>query len=175
MAPEDAPAAGKGGEVERYGRGTGCDAGGRAVPADRIVHNEWPDAVGRDDLRDRRRDRMSADGRSSAEPLPDVAGDSEDTRRALLDLAITAAGVGTFDWDLPTGRLGWDDRLIELFGYTPAEVSQRIEAFHARLHPEDLSRVTGLMPGAIDIGGAVASGHPRQLPDGGVRWSGGPG
>src|SRR3712207_5193761 len=170
MAPEDAPAAGKGGEVERYGRGTGCDAGGRAVPADRIVHNEWPDAVGRDDLRDRRRDRMSADGRSSAEPLPDVAGDSADARRALLDLAITAAGVGTFDWNLPTGRLGWDDRLIELFGYTPAEFSQRIEAFHARLHPEDLSRVTGLMQDAIDIGGDFATEYRVQLPDGGMRW-----
>jgi PAS domain-containing protein len=49
----------------------------------------------------------------------DVAGDSGDARRALLDLAITAAGVGTFDWDLTTGALRWDDRLIELVGYEP--------------------------------------------------------
>jgi hypothetical protein len=49
---------------------------------------------------------MSTDGRSSAEPLPDVADHSADARHALLDLAITAAGVGTFNWDLTTGRLG---------------------------------------------------------------------
>jgi PAS domain-containing protein len=86
---------------------------------------------------------MSTDGRSSAESLPDVAGDSEDTRRALLDLAITAARVGTSDWDLSTGRLGWDDRLIELFGYERGQFDQTTEAFTARLHAEDRDRVAG--------------------------------
>ena len=37
--------------------------------------------------------------------------------RLLRDLAVSAAGVGAFDWDLVTGRLVWDDRLLELFGY----------------------------------------------------------
>ena len=95
---------------------------------------------------------MSTDGECSAEPLPGVAGDSEDTRRALLDLAITAAGVGTFDWDLSTGRLGWDDRLIELFGYERGQFDQTMEAFTARLHAEDRDRVAGLLQAAIDTG-----------------------
>ena len=38
-------------------------------------------------------------------------------RPAALGLAIDAAGIGTFDWDLVTGQLAWDDRLIAMFGY----------------------------------------------------------
>ena len=40
--------------------------------------------------------------------------------RVRWGLAIDAAGIGTFDWDLTTGRLTWDDRLIAMFGYEAA-------------------------------------------------------
>ncbi|WNV77678.1 SpoIIE family protein phosphatase [Geodermatophilus sp. DSM 44513] len=113
---------------------------------------------------------MSAEGTSSAEPLPDVVDDPADARRALLDLAITAAGVGTFDWDLTTGGLSWDDRLIEMFGYTPADFEGTIEAFRRRLHPADLPRITGLLQQAIDTRGDFATEYRVRLPDGGLRW-----
>ena len=113
---------------------------------------------------------MSTDGRSSAEPLPDVADHSADTRRALLDLAITAARVGTFDWDLSTGRLGWDDRLIELFGYERGQFDQTMKAFTARLHAEDRDRVAGLLQAAIDTGGDLSAEYRVLLPGGAVRW-----
>ncbi len=72
--------------------------------------------------------------------------DRDEARAALLDLAIAAAGIGTFEWDLTTGRLTWDSRLDELFGYTAGTFDESIEAFNARLHPDDLPRVTGLRP-----------------------------
>ena len=37
--------------------------------------------------------------------------------RLRFELAIDAAEIGSFDWDLTTGRLVWDDRLVEIFGY----------------------------------------------------------
>jgi PAS domain S-box-containing protein len=114
---------------------------------------------------------MSTDGRGGAEPLmSDVAGDSGDARRALLDLAITAAGVGTFDWDLTTGALRWDDRLIELFGYEPGQFDQTMEAFTTRLHPEDRNRVAGLLQAAIDTGGDFSAEYRVRPPGGDVRW-----
>ena len=62
---------------------------------------------------------MASDGRrhgwDPAVPVDPVAS------HALLDLATTAAGIGTFDWDLHSGTLGWDDALLELFGYRGAE------------------------------------------------------
>jgi PAS domain-containing protein len=33
------------------------------------------------------------------------------------ELAIDAAGVGSFDWDLTTGELLWDDPLLAIFWY----------------------------------------------------------
>jgi PAS domain S-box-containing protein len=39
--------------------------------------------------------------------LPDLTGDAAATARELLDLAVDAAGIGTFDWDLVTGTLNW--------------------------------------------------------------------
>ena len=114
---------------------------------------------------------MSTDGRGGVEPLlPDVAGDSGEARRALLDLAITAAGVGTFDWDLTTGALCWDDRLIELFGYEPGQFDQTMAAFNGRLHAEDRDRVAGLLQAAIDTGGDFAAEYRVLLPGGDVRW-----
>ena len=51
----------------------------------------------------------------SPERTPAGAGgpdrDTEATR-LRFDLAIDAAGIGSFDWDLTSGRLEWDDRLL---------------------------------------------------------------
>ena len=62
------------------------------------------------------------------------------TKAAQLDLALAAADTGSFDWDLITRRLQWDDRLVRLFGYERGEFGERIEDFNARLHP-DLSLI----------------------------------
>ncbi|TFV67939.1 UNVERIFIED_ORG: GAF domain-containing protein [Bacillus sp. AZ43] len=85
-------------------------------------------------------------------------------------LAIDAAGIGTFDWDLVTGRLFWDDRLIELFGYDIQTFSADIGAFNARLHPDDLGRVTELLGHAIDTCGEYDAEYRVVRPDGGTRW-----
>ena len=62
-----------------------------------------------------------------------------------LDLAMDAAGVGSWDWDLVTGELLWDDRLKAMFGYDDAEFDRTIDAFNRRVHPEDLPRVTAAL------------------------------
>ncbi|MGY1825785.1 MULTISPECIES: SpoIIE family protein phosphatase [unclassified Blastococcus] len=97
-----------------------------------------------------------------------ISGD--EARRSLLDMAVAAAGIGTFDWDLTTGILTWDDRLLELFGYGPTEFDQTIEAFNDRLHPEDVGPVGVQMQKAIDGCGDYAAEFRVLLPDGGLRW-----
>ena len=54
----------------------------------------------------------------------------EESDRVALRLAIDAAGVGAFVWDLVTGRLRWDERLLELFGLDEATFGGTIEAFN---------------------------------------------
>ncbi|GAB7191706.1 hypothetical protein NUM3379_24140 [Kineococcus sp. NUM-3379] len=69
--------------------------------------------------------------------------------RLRWQLSISAAGVGGFDLDLVTGRLVWDERLIELFGYERGGFDEFLEAFNSRVHPEDLPRVSQAVSGCI--------------------------
>jgi PAS domain S-box-containing protein len=85
-------------------------------------------------------------------------------------LAIDAAGIGTFDWDLTTGGLAWDDGTIRMFGYDPATFEESIEAFNARLHPDDLVRVTDLLQACIDTCGQYDAEYRVVRPDGETRW-----
>ncbi len=85
-------------------------------------------------------------------------------------LAIDAAGIGTFDWDLVTGRLIWDDHLITLFGYDVDTFTHHIDAFNDRLHPDDLDRVSELLQQSVDTCGAYDAEYRVVRPDGETRW-----
>jgi PAS domain S-box-containing protein len=90
--------------------------------------------------------------------------------RLRWGLAIDAAGIGTFDLDVVTGQLTWDDRLISMFGYEATTFEQNIEAFNARLHPDDLPRVSDAMQACIDVCGDFESEYRIVRPDGETRW-----
>ncbi|WP_245886481.1 SpoIIE family protein phosphatase [Kineococcus xinjiangensis] len=85
-------------------------------------------------------------------------------------LAIDAAGIGSWDWDLRTGRLTWDERLLELFGLGAADFDGTIESFNARVHPDDLARVGQALSEAIECCGTVDLEYRTVLPDGTMRW-----
>ena len=44
-------------------------------------------------------------------------------------LGFAAANIGSFDWDLGTNALHFDDRLLELFGYTAETFTPHIDSF----------------------------------------------
>jgi len=88
------------------------------------------------------------------------------------EVAIDAAGVGTFDWDLETGRLAWDDRLLAMFGYEPGAFHESIEDFSARVHPEDRARVDAAIASAVAGCGRYAADYRVVPAPGTVRWVG---
>jgi PAS domain S-box-containing protein len=90
--------------------------------------------------------------------------------RLRWGLAIEAAGVGSFDWDLVTGRLAWDDRMLELFGYDRAGFTGDIESFNARLHPDDADRVQAAVQAAVDSCGVFDEEYRILQPSGQIRW-----
>jgi PAS domain S-box-containing protein len=93
-----------------------------------------------------------------------------EAHRLRFELAIDAAEIGSFDWDLRTGRLIWDDRLVQLFGYQRGSFDETIEAFNARLHPDDVARVGAALRGAIDRCGVYEAEYRVLLPSGQERW-----
>jgi PAS domain S-box-containing protein len=90
--------------------------------------------------------------------------------RLRWGLAIDAAGVGGFDWDLVTGRLAWDDRLMAMFGYDRASFTGSIEDFLARTHPDDADRVRSALQTAADTCGVYDAEFRAVLPSGETRW-----
>ncbi|ANH38024.1 putative diguanylate cyclase YegE [Nocardioides dokdonensis FR1436] len=85
-------------------------------------------------------------------------------------LATDAAGVGAWEWDLPSGELRFDDRLLEIFGFDHDSFGGTIEAFTDVVHVEDVPRVTAALDRAIASCGEYAAEYRINLPGGGVRW-----
>ena len=100
----------------------------------------------------------------------DVLSRALETDRLRVELAVDAAGIGSFDWDLVTGRLSWDERLLAIFGYDREGFDQTIDAFIARCHPDDRERVSEALQTAIETGGEYAAEYRVVLPDGSMRW-----
>jgi hypothetical protein len=93
--------------------------------------------------------------------------DRDGARAALLELATSAAGIGTFDWDLTTGDLTWDERLDELLGHERGAVDRTMAGFTAHLHPEDAPRVTRLLQQAVETSSSPAPRSAGSPPVGG--------
>lgn len=89
---------------------------------------------------------------------------------AAWRVAVDAAGIGAFDWDLVDGRLRWDDRLLELFGLDHRTFAGTIEAFSACVHPEDRDRVSAALARAVDECGEYEAEYRVVLPTGEERW-----
>ncbi len=116
-------------------------------------------------------DRTPPVGTSAAGGAPDVAGGSGALlARARLRLALDAAGMGLWDWDLRTGRLVWDERSAGLYGTTLAESTGSIADVDARVHPEDLPGVRAELSRAVEEGSAVDVEFRVVWPDGSVHW-----
>lgn len=90
--------------------------------------------------------------------------------RVRWHLAVTAGGVGSFDWDLRTGALVWDDQLHLLFGLEPGTFGGTIEAFTACVHPDDRPRVHAALREAVDGVARYTAEYRVVHPDGAVRW-----
>ncbi|MFO1435440.1 MAG: PAS domain S-box protein, partial [Gammaproteobacteria bacterium] len=58
-----------------------------------------------------------------------------------LDLALQAAELGLWDWNLQTGEAYFDDRWLAILGYSRAEFPQHINTWEMIVHPDDLPRV----------------------------------
>lgn len=71
--------------------------------------------------------------------------DMKETEKALreseerLALAQRAAGIGVFDWDIPSGKLTWTPEQERLFGVEPGTFKGNFAAWEEHVHPDDLA------------------------------------
>jgi two-component system sensor histidine kinase UhpB len=66
-----------------------------------------------------------------------------------------------WDWNLDTNTVWWSDGIQKLFGYSPKDVSTRVDWWLERLHPDDKDRVMRAIRRATDSGGHTWAGYYR--------------
>ena len=85
-------------------------------------------------------------------------------------LAARGTGLGTWEMDLETGDVHWDEQMWRLRGRTPLPEAMTEEQRLACVHPDDLNAIRGLNRGAADLGAPLEHEFRVVWPDGGVRW-----
>ena len=87
-----------------------------------------------------------------------------------LRLAQQAAGMGTFEWDIPTGAVTWNRELEALYGLPPGGFGGTQAAFENLIHPEDRPAVMELVDWAVKTGQPTTGEWRAVWPDGSVHW-----
>jgi signal transduction histidine kinase len=88
-------------------------------------------------------------------------------RKDRLDLALSAAHMGAWEWDLLTDRISW--RLAAESGEIPANAAGSAAELLGIVHPEDRGRLLAAMRTVREDGGADEVECRFQC-DGRVRW-----
>ncbi|BEP12871.1 hypothetical protein acdb102_11820 [Acidothermaceae bacterium B102] len=93
-----------------------------------------------------------------------------DASRLNWELAVDAAGIGSFDWDLRTDRVDWDARLAALHGFDPStEVPTSAEALR-HVHADDRARLDAHIADALATGNDLRTEYRVVWPDGSTHW-----
>jgi len=98
------------------------------------------------------------------------------TREALresqerLRAALTAAGTGTFRWDLQSNTVEWDGNLDRLFGLEPGQTKRSLDAFINPVHPDDRPGVIAAYERCASDGTDFDMEFRVVWPDGSVHW-----
>ena len=84
-------------------------------------------------------------------------------------IALSAGDMGSWEVDLATGHLEWDDGPYRIFGVDPAHFEPTVARIEAMMHPDD--REKNALAAIVDAGGSRFQVEFRIVrPSGEVRW-----
>jgi PAS domain S-box-containing protein len=89
---------------------------------------------------------------------------------ARLRLALEGGQMGTWRWDLDSGRVTWDERLEALYGLAPGTFDGTYATYESLLHPDDRESVTSSVNAGMDSDTPWRFDHRVVWPDGSVHW-----
>lgn len=89
-----------------------------------------------------------------------------------LRLALRAAGLGVFEWNIPTDRAVWEnERMFELFGHASADGALSKETLIADyMHPDDVAVFEQALAEGMKAGRPVHATYRIRRKDGAMRW-----
>ena len=90
--------------------------------------------------------------------------------RERLALAVSAGGVGAWDWDMRNDDIQWTEHVYEIHGVAPGTPIGGMKEFTRFVHPDDLERVSATISGSIDEKTDYVTEFRVIRPDGEIRW-----
>jgi PAS domain S-box-containing protein len=90
--------------------------------------------------------------------------------RERLRLALTAARMGIWTWEVASDTHTRDENLNRLLGLEPVESRHRLDEFLHHVHPDDRAAVTDAFSESVERGRALNLEFRIVRPDGEVRW-----
>src|SRR5437764_2071494 len=85
-------------------------------------------------------------------------------------LALAAGQMGSWDWDLVTGEILWDEGQHAIYGVTPGQFAVTPANFKVLIVPEDWERLQVGMQALLDEGKPHQGEFRVRRPNGEVRW-----
>ncbi len=95
------------------------------------------------------------------------AEETADEREERMNLALDSAGVGTWNWKIPTHAISWDERMHDIFGLKRGTFPGNYEFFAALVHPDDRERVNAEVTRAVNEDAPFDSQYKVVMPDDG--------
>ncbi|HTI73308.1 MAG TPA: PAS domain-containing protein [Candidatus Limnocylindria bacterium] len=92
------------------------------------------------------------------------------TSQADLQLALDAAQLGLWNWDIVTGEITWSPQCFAVYGLPPGE-GITYPKFLAAIHPEDRERVAIALQRAVEDRKSYIEEKRTVWPDGSVHWT----
>ncbi|MBW8856729.1 MAG: PAS domain-containing protein, partial [Bradyrhizobium sp.] len=85
-------------------------------------------------------------------------------------LALAAGSMGSWDWDLQTNKIVWDEGQHAIYGVTPGEFTVTPANFKVLILPEDWERLQVGMDALLREGQPHQAEYRIRRPNGEIRW-----
>ncbi len=92
-----------------------------------------------------------------------------------LRLALDSGQMGTWEWDVRTGRSAWNEMEYHLLGIPVGDGRVETDLFFRQVHPDDFAGLRQYLAEMMEGGGEWTHEFRIVRPDGEVRWLAGSG
>ena len=87
-----------------------------------------------------------------------------------LAMAMNAAQMGTWEWNIAENTAKWSDETKRIFGRAPSEPEVSNDEFYSWIHPDDREFVERAINRAVKEGSPYEAEFRMPQPDGSIRW-----
>ncbi|MEL6458915.1 MAG: PAS domain-containing protein [Cyanobacteria bacterium J06621_15] len=87
-----------------------------------------------------------------------------------LRIALEAAHMGIWDWNIVSNKVTWSDTIKALLGKLAIGFDETFESFISFVHPQDRDLISRAIQSVIEEGGEYNIEYRVLLPDGNIRW-----